>query len=99
MKTNTRINDALLSGNYLEAMNKAKDMKLEDLSGCLASSLLSHLLRHIDGAYKSALFHSRRALELSPNIISLKENLLFFHTVPDRLICKEEAILLAKEVL
>ncbi|XOS93536.1 hypothetical protein ACLMAB_08680 [Brevibacillus laterosporus] len=81
VKTNTMINDALLSGNYLEAMNKAKDMKLDDLSGslfelaveneeivaytfvtflisqlgenselhCLASSLLSHLLRHIDG--------------------------------------------------
>lgn len=125
------INNALLSGNYLKAMNIAKDMKLEDLSGsllklaveneeivvytfatflisqlgenselhCLASSLLSHPLCHIDGVYKSALFHSRRALELSPNNISLKENLLFFHTIPDRLISKDEAILLAKEVL
>ncbi len=83
---NTMINDALLSGNYLKAMNIAKDMKLEDLSGsllklaveneeivvytfatflisqlgenselhCLASSLLSYLLCHIDGAYMSA---------------------------------------------
>ncbi|CCF14321.1 putative uncharacterized protein [Brevibacillus laterosporus GI-9] len=130
-ENNTMIKESLISGNYLEAINKAKNMKLEDLSGsllelafeneeivaytfvtflifqlgensdlhCLASSLLSHPLCHIDGAYKSALFHSRRALELSPNNISLKENLLFFHTIPDRLISKDEAILLAKDVL
>ncbi|USG64640.1 hypothetical protein NDK47_21225 [Brevibacillus ruminantium] len=65
----------------------------------LASSLLSHPLCHIEGAYKSALLHSRRASELSPEDVALKEYLLFFHIIPEKLVSKEEAIEIASVVL
>lgn len=65
----------------------------------LASSLLSHPLCYIEGAYKSALLHSRRASELSPEDVGLKEYLLFFHIIPDELVSREEAIAIANMVL
>jgi hypothetical protein len=65
----------------------------------LASSLLSHPLCYIEGAYKSALLHSKRASELSPEDIGLKEYLLFFHIIPEQLVSKEEAIAIANMVI
>ncbi|MFM1655114.1 hypothetical protein ACI7RC_23915 [Brevibacillus sp. B_LB10_24] len=65
----------------------------------LASSLLSHPLCYIEGAYRSALLHSRRALELSPEDVGLKEYLLLFHIIPEELVSKEEAIEIANMVL
>jgi hypothetical protein len=65
----------------------------------LASLLLSQPLCHFDGAYKAALYHARKALELSSNDTDLKVYLLFFHDIPDKLVSKEEAVRLAQDIL
>ena len=65
----------------------------------IASELLSMPLCHVTGAYKSALFHARRAIELDPNNISYKEYILLFYNLPERLISEYEAKKFAQEVI
>lgn len=65
----------------------------------LASELLSLALCHLPGAYSGGLFHARRAIELSPQDVHLKEYLLFFHVIPERLISEEEAIEIARDIV
>lgn len=65
----------------------------------LASLLLSQPLCHFDGAYRAGLYHAKKALEISPNDTDLKVYLLFFHDIPDKLVSKEEAVILSKEIL
>ncbi len=65
----------------------------------LAAEILSLPLCHFEGAYAAALFHTRKAIELDPNDTSLKEFLLFFHGVPDRLITNLEARSIIAEIL
>jgi len=65
----------------------------------LASELLSTALCHLPDAYASALYHAKRAVELSPEDVSLKEHLLLFHDIPEKLISKEEAKAIAQEIL
>ena len=66
---------------------------------CFAAELLIHPLCIIEGAYASALYHVKKAIELDPGDICLKELLLFFHEVPDQLIGAEEARRIANEIL
>ncbi|BBW96444.1 hypothetical protein ACPVTF_08110 [Geobacillus icigianus] len=65
----------------------------------LASELLSTAFCHLPDAYASALYHAKRAVELSPEDVSLKEHLLLFHDIPEKLISKEEAKAIAQEIL
>ncbi|WP_243292156.1 hypothetical protein [Bacillus sp. FJAT-47783] len=68
----------------------------------LACGLLCHPFCHIGGAYKSALYHTRKALMLDPEHIGHKEMLLFFYEVPDlpdESITKEEALNIANQIL
>ena len=65
----------------------------------LAIDLLVHPLCIIEGAYTAALYHARKAINISPDDVDLKESLLFFHNVPDKLVSKEEAITMAKQIL
>jgi hypothetical protein len=44
----------------------------------LTSLIMSTALCHIQGAYQCAYYHARKALELSPENVDLKEYLLFF---------------------
>lgn len=44
----------------------------------LASAVLCSGLFHSNGAYRVALFHTRRAVDLEPENIDYKEELLFF---------------------
>lgn len=64
----------------------------------IASRLLSLPLRNIPGAYNSALYHARKAVELDPSNILYKENLLLFYAIPDGLISEAEANCIAQEV-
>lgn len=68
---------------------------------CQASSILQIAFPHLNGAYASALWHTRRALELSPNNTEIEESLLFFYFLPlkEKLINNEEALSLAKIIL
>lgn len=65
----------------------------------LATDVLAYPLSYFEGAYPTALFHARRALELDPQNLEYLKFLLFFHDIPDKLIKKEEAIEIAREVL
>ncbi|WP_404445897.1 hypothetical protein LG307_20295 [Sutcliffiella horikoshii] len=66
----------------------------------LAYILLSQPLCHVEGAYTSALYHARKAVELS-NCREVKylENLLFLNTVPDCVVSDEEAKEISKKIL
>lgn len=65
----------------------------------LASLILSQAINHLEGAYSVALYHARRAVELRPDDVELKEYLLFFYEIPEGLITKEEATNISKEIL
>lgn len=65
----------------------------------LASDILALPLCHYNGSYQASLFHARRALELDPSNIEYKEWILFFYGIPDKLVSREEAIAIAKEIL
>ena len=65
----------------------------------LAAEIISQPLCHFEGAYAAALYHVRKAIELDPKDKGLKEVLIFLHKVPDQVVSKEEAILVAKQLL
>ena len=49
----------------------------------ISSVLMSAPLCHIEGAYEVGLFHAKKAIELSPNDLSLYKYILFFENNPD----------------
>ena len=65
----------------------------------VAAELMTLPLCHLTDAYRVALFHARQATALAPDDILLKEFLLFFYTLPDQLISREEAEALATAIL
>lgn len=65
----------------------------------LARMLLNIAFCHIQGAYQTALYHTYRSIELSPNDIDLQESLLFFNNIPEKVITDEEAQVIAQDVL
>ncbi|WBF54504.1 hypothetical protein HXV90_00775 [Lysinibacillus sp. JK80] len=65
----------------------------------IASIILSQPLCHIEGAYQAAFYHAKKAVELDEDDIELKEYLLFFNDIPDKLLSNQEAKTLAKEII
>lgn len=51
------------------------------------------------GAYQTALYHSRRSIELNPAQIKLKTKLLMLNHVPEKVVSNDEARIIAHEVL
>lgn len=68
-------------------------------SHLLASDLLIGPFASAPGAYAAALHHVREAARLEPNDLGIQEQLLFFSTVPDRLVEPEEALAIAERIL
>ncbi len=66
---------------------------------CLASELLNIAFPHWIGSCQTSLYHIKRAIELKPNDITLKEALLFFNVIPEKLISDEEAKRIANNIL
>ncbi|KQU21835.1 hypothetical protein ASG65_21265 [Bacillus sp. Leaf13] len=56
-------------------------------------------LNHLEGDYQTSFHHAKKAEELSPNDMSYKEYLFFFHAIPDKLLGNEEALEIANEIL
>jgi hypothetical protein len=54
---------------------------------------------HFEGAYQTAFYHTQRALELSPDDIDLRETLLFFNDIPEKVVDDEETKKIAQDVL
>lgn len=65
----------------------------------IASIILSQPLCHIEGAYQAAFYHAKKAVELDEGDIELKEYLLFFNDIPDKLLSNQEAKILAEEII
>lgn len=65
----------------------------------VASLLLSQPLCHHVGAYERSFSHALRAAELDPDDIRLKEYVLFFQVIPEKLLSDEEAERLALHIL
>lgn len=80
--------------NYL--LTKKESSELHDL----AFDLLVNPLCHIEGAYHSALYHATRSVDLTKeeNVGSLLQ-LLFLHSVPDKLISDKKAIEICNKIL
>ena len=64
----------------------------------LAVDIMLNPLCFVEGAYHIALFHARELLCIDRNAENL-ERILFFYNIPERLIDKEEAQCIAKELL
>lgn len=65
----------------------------------LVSRVLVELLHTIEGAYISAYWHAKRALELDPKNLEYKLWLLKFYELPGQLLKKDKAISIAKEIV
>ncbi|MGG0291901.1 hypothetical protein ABEY30_01050 [Bacillus pacificus] len=80
--------------NYL--LTKKESSELHDL----AFDLLVNPLCHIEGAYHSALYHATKSVDLTKeeNVDSLLQ-LLFLHSIPDKLISNEKAIAICNKIL
>lgn len=65
----------------------------------IASILMSGAFNYLPGAYLASYYHSKRALELDPSNIQFKESLLYLRRIPEKILSKEEAIQIAKEIL
>lgn len=65
----------------------------------IASIILSQPLCHLKGAYQAAFFHAKKAIELDKDDVELKEYLLFFNDIPDKLLNDKGAKTLAEKVI
>ena len=65
----------------------------------LASLILIGPFSHLEGAYAGGYYHAKKAIKLDPDNIGFKEYILFFYSVPEQLLPRNEAISIAKEVL
>jgi len=63
---------------------------------CLISDVLVSAFYRFEGAIQTALHHTKRALELSPNNVYLMERLLFFNMIPEKLLTDKEAEAIAR---
>lgn len=64
----------------------------------LAVDIMLNPLCFVEGAYSIALFHARQLLSIDRNVENL-ERILFFYSIPERLIDKDEACAIAEEIL
>lgn len=64
----------------------------------LAIEIMLNPLCFVEGAYSVALFHAREMLLMKRNVENLNR-ILFFYDIPEKLISKEEAQAIAKEIL
>ncbi|CUB42059.1 MULTISPECIES: hypothetical protein [Bacillus] len=90
-------NSSITNYNFINYLLKKKESSdLHDL----AFDLLVNPLCHIEGAYHSALYHATRSVDLTKekNLDSLLQ-LLFLHSVPDKLISNEKAIEICNKIL
>jgi hypothetical protein len=68
---------------------------------CAASALLELAFPHLDGAFTTALYHTRRAIELSPSDMDVLAKLLFFNDYPThvKLVSDHQAEQVARAIL
>lgn len=83
----------LTFAHYL--LQKCRDARFH----LLIAELLVTAFSHFEGAYRSAFYHAKQADQNMKGDVSVKEFLLLFHEIPDKLISEEEAKKIAIDVL
>ena len=82
-------------GFLCSALCDREDAKLH----YLASEVLTMPLCHLDGAYATGFYHAKKAAQMRPDDVELKEAVLLFYNIPEKLLNKEDASKLAKDIL
>lgn len=65
----------------------------------LAANLFALSFSYLEGGYASGLYHAKKCVELAPDNVDYKQFLLLFNVIPERLVSKEEALQIAREIL
>jgi len=86
----------LLVYTFLQRILYKKESSLIHLS---ISRLMGFILNHIDKAELIGLFHGLRAAELDPDNIDIKEYLIYFNHIPEKLLSDNDAVRFALEVV
>ena len=63
-----------------------------------ASSILAMAFSHLNYGYQMAYYHAVKAIELSPENIDLKNYILLFYSIPEKILSKDLALDYAREV-
>jgi len=86
----------LLVYTFLQQTLYKKETSIIHLS---ISRLMGFILNHIDKAESIGLFHGLRAAELDPDNLDIKEYLIYYNHIPEKLLNDDDAIKLALEVI
>jgi hypothetical protein len=65
----------------------------------VASFLMAMAFNHLEYGYQIAFYHAKKAIELNPTDLSLKEYILLFYSIPEKLLPQATAVQYAKEIL
>jgi len=65
----------------------------------VTSVILTTAMNYFAGAYDLAYFHAQQSINISPNDLSYQEFILLFHSIPDKLLSDEKALMFAKNIL
>lgn len=63
-----------------------------------ASSIMAKAFNHLSNGYQIAYYHAIKAIELSPDNIDLKNYILLFYSIPEKLLNRNTALDYAREV-
>lgn len=64
-----------------------------------AAELYTTVFNYLPEGYSKAFKFSKKAIEIDPSNVSLKEFILLFYSLPDQLLNKELAVKYAKDVI
>jgi len=85
-------------GVYLFAYDLAYTKGTAELYS-IASTLMSVVFNHLPGGYYVAYNHMLTAARLDQKDYTYKEGLLLFYHIPEKIIPREEALKISKEIL
>lgn len=80
------------SSLYYDFLSYLLNIKESEELHSFASELMATSLCYLENAYQKAFYHANKALEYKQNYIQNLEWLLFFYSIPDKLVSKEKAI-------
>jgi hypothetical protein len=64
----------------------------------IASSIMATAFNQVNNGYQIAYYHALKAIELSPESLELKNYILLFYSIPERLLNKDLALDYARAV-
>jgi hypothetical protein len=64
----------------------------------IASFLMAMAFNHLTYGYQVAYYHALKAVELNPSDVSLKEYILLFYSIPEKLLPEKMAVAFAHDI-